>query len=78
MLEIVEGKAIGSSGCAPVLSAPLAARAPTRGAGQRGLAWRDKYSKYTVGPTEALKRAPRPLADLRAQDVGGMVPIDPS
>ena len=32
----------------------------------------------TVGPTEALKRAPRPLADLRAQDVGGMVPIDPS
>ena len=75
MLEIVEGKAIGGSGWAPVLAASFGAWLPTRGPGQRGLARR--YKSYAGGSAEAAS-ARLGLRHLRAQDVGGMVPIDPS
>ena len=76
MLEIVEGKAIGSSGCRPALGSGLSLGTPARGAGQRGLAWREKLKYRRAG--RGMKRAPQGELNLRAQDAGGMVPIDPS
>ena len=55
MLEIVEGKAIGSSGCPPVVGSALGPGTSARGAGQRGLAWRENsYRRAGRG----MKRAP--------------------
>ena len=64
MLEIVEGKAIGGSGWAPVLAASLGARLPTRGPGQRGLARR--YTSLAGGSAEDCKRASRASAPARS------------
>ena len=68
MLEIVEGEAVGSTG-APRLGLPA------RGAGQRGLDWRDKL--IIAGLTEEKVRASAAY-DLRTHDAGGMLPTDPS
>ena len=56
MLEIVEGKAIGSSGCSLVVGWAFGRGTSMQGAGQRGLARRDK-SKYRRGG-RGMKRAP--------------------
>ena len=55
VLEIVEGEANGSRG-APRFYVGFAPRLSTRGAGQRGLAWREKsrdcYPAHIAGLTE--------------------------